>query len=95
MENEKLYADYEAACGAVRWITGPAMFNPEVFEFTAVNGTKMRLVMTGVRLNEEKVRLEPIAQLQHLDGNDQWVDCWTTDTMLVAMYMSVRSRIRR
>lgn len=100
MGDETLYADYEAACGAVRWIDGPAMFNPELFEFTAINGTRMRLVLTGVHLEPDPLRpdgaarrLAPIAQLQYqLDG--KWLDAWTTDPMLVAMYMTVRSRIR-
>jgi hypothetical protein len=99
-EPATLFASYEEARMALPWIDGPAMFTPEVFEFTACNGTTMRLVLTGVHLEPDPARPDgaarrpaPIAQLQY-QSDGKWLDAWTTDPMLVALYMSVRSRLR-
>jgi hypothetical protein len=99
-EPSTIYPDYESACAALPWLDGPAMFTPEVFEFKAINGTTMRLELTGVRMELDPFhpagpskKLIPIARLQfELDG--KWLDAWTTDPMLVALYMSVRSRLK-
>jgi hypothetical protein len=96
MGNETRYGDYEAACGAVRWITGPAMFNPEVFEFLGVDGARMRLELVGVELvSEDSKRTRPIARFK-IERDGVWLCAdGPADPVLVAMYMSVRSRIRR